>query len=160
LSHVFDPPSSLTQSLVSMSICLPASAPTPSFQPILDKAVREYKKKTRKDLITDPLAEEIRGCDSPQAIFAVLRRKADGLNQSQSSDERLTKWLMPTVNVLNALSFTLGQGVGTVNPSVSPSRNCVLTSTFRYFLLLRSSFLESIFSCSELSHFPPLCGPR
>jgi hypothetical protein len=33
---------------------------TPKFQPIVDRAVSEYKKKTRKDLITDPLAEEIK----------------------------------------------------------------------------------------------------
>ncbi|KAH9162802.1 hypothetical protein EDB89DRAFT_1913050 [Lactarius sanguifluus] len=42
--------------------------------------------------------------------------KANELNQSQSNDERLTKWLTPTVNVLNALSSTLGEGVGTVFP--------------------------------------------
>ena len=148
LSHIFDPSFCLTQSRlrVSMSICLPASTPNPSFQPIIDRAVSEYKKKTRKDLITDPLAKEIRGCDSPDAILAVLRRKANELNQSQSSDERLTKWLTPTVNVLNALSSTLGQGVGTVNPSVFPCHNCVLESTFRYFPRLKSSFLESISS--------------
>jgi hypothetical protein len=123
-----------------------ASTPTPSFQPIVDRAVSEYKKKTRKDLITDPLAEEIRGCDSPDAILAVLRTKANELNQSQSSDERLTKWLTPTVNVLNALSSTIGQGLGTVSPSVFSCHNRALTSTFRYFPLLRSSFLESISS--------------
>ena len=125
-----------------MSTNLQASTSTQHFQPILNTALSEYKKKTRKDLITDPLAEEIRGCNSPDAILAVLRRKANELNQSQSSDERLTKWLTPTVNVLNALSSTLGQGVGTVSPNVFPCRNCLLTSTFRYSPLPRSSFPE------------------
>ncbi|KAN0127782.1 hypothetical protein V8E53_014395, partial [Lactarius tabidus] len=99
-----------------MSTSQQASSATPNFQPILDQALKEYKKKTGKELTTHPLAEEIKGCSSPDAILAVLQGKANELNQSQSSDERLTKWLTPTVNVLNALSATLGQGVGTVFP--------------------------------------------
>ena len=77
--------------------------------------MKEYKKRTRKELITDPLAEEITSCDSPEAILSVLLGKANELNQSSNSDERLTKWLTPTVNVVNALSAALGGGVGMVN---------------------------------------------
>ena len=91
------------------------SSSTPNFQPVLDSALKEYKKKTRKELITDPLAEEITSCDSPEAILTVLLGKANELNQSSNSDERLTKWLTPTVNVVNALSAALGGGVGMVN---------------------------------------------
>ncbi|KAH8999668.1 hypothetical protein EDB86DRAFT_2828283 [Lactarius hatsudake] len=87
-----------------------------NFQPILDSALKEYKKKTGKELTTHSLAEEITSCDSPEAILTVLQGKANELNQSQTSDERLTKWLTPTVNVLNTLSATLGEGVGTVFP--------------------------------------------
>ncbi|KAH9023703.1 hypothetical protein EDB84DRAFT_1440898 [Lactarius hengduanensis] len=93
---------------------LKASSSTPNFQPIFNEALKEYKKKTGKELTTHPLADEIKSCDSPEAILAVLQGKANELNQSQSSDERLTKWLAPTVNVLNALSATLGEGVGLV----------------------------------------------
>ena len=110
-----------------MSTNLQASTSTQHFQPIFDKALEEYRKKTEKELSTHPLAEEIRGCDSPEAILTVLRGKAKELNGYQSNDDRLTKWLTPTVNVLNALSSTLGKGVGTVSPSASPSHNCVLT---------------------------------
>ena len=106
-----------------MSTSQQASSATPNFKPILDKALKEYKKKTGKELATHPLAEEIKGCSSPDAILAVLQGKANELNQSQSSDERLTKWLTPTVNVLNALSATLGQGVGTVSPYVFSYHN-------------------------------------
>jgi hypothetical protein len=128
-----------------MSTSQQASSATPNFQPILDKALKEYKRKTGKELTTHPLAEEIKGCSSPGAILAVLQGKATELNQSQSSDERLTKWLTPTVNVLNALSATLGQGVGTVSPIVFPCHNCPHDS-FRYFPLPRSSSLGSISS--------------
>ena len=97
-----------------------ASSSTPKFQPIFEDALKEYRRKTGKDLTTHPLAEEIKSCGSPEAILAILEGKANELNQSQSSDERLTKWLAPTVNVLNAFSATLGQGVSMVSPSISP----------------------------------------
>jgi hypothetical protein len=97
-----------------------SSSSTPNFQPILEKALKEYKKKTGEDLATHPLAAEINGCDSPDAIVTVLQAKANELDQSRRSNERLTKWLAPTVNVLNALSVTLGQGVGSVSLRKSP----------------------------------------
>ncbi|KAH9172799.1 ankyrin repeat-containing domain protein [Lactarius sanguifluus] len=93
-----------------------SSSYTPNFRPIFEKALEEYKKKTGRDLTTHPLAAEIKGSHSPEAILAVLEGKANELNQSRSSDERLTKWLNPTVNILNALSATLGEGVGSVFP--------------------------------------------
>ncbi|KAH9061877.1 hypothetical protein EDB87DRAFT_1576210 [Lactarius vividus] len=99
-----------------MSTSLQVSPSTPNLHPIFEKALKEYKKKTRKEISTHPLAEEIRGCGSIEAILTVLQGKANELNQSQSNDERLTKWLTPTVNVLSALSVTLGEGVGTVFP--------------------------------------------
>ncbi|KAH9012707.1 hypothetical protein EDB84DRAFT_1444574 [Lactarius hengduanensis] len=99
-----------------MSTSLQPSSSTPNFHPIFEKALKEYKKKTGKELYTHPLAEEINGCSSIEAILTVLQGKANELNESQSSDERLTKWLTPTVNVLNTLSATLGEGVGTVFP--------------------------------------------
>ncbi|KAH9033915.1 hypothetical protein EDB85DRAFT_1043017 [Lactarius pseudohatsudake] len=93
-----------------------SSSSTPNFQPIFEKALEEYKKKTGKDLTTHPLAAEINGCNSPEAILTVLEGKANELNQSRSSDDRLTKWLNPTVNILNALSATLGDSAGSVFP--------------------------------------------
>ena|ERR1700761_945328 len=96
---------------------------TPKFQPIFNEALSEFKKKTGKDLTTHPLAEEINACDSLEDILIVLQGKANELNQSKSGDERLIKWLTPTVNVLNALSATLGEGVGTVRPTILPHHN-------------------------------------
>ena len=96
-----------------------SSSSTPSFQRIFEKALEEYKKKTGKDLTTDPLAAQIKGCNSPGAILTVLEGIANELNQSRGSDERLTKWLNPTVNILSVLTATLGQGAGLVSYSTS-----------------------------------------
>ncbi|KAH8982512.1 hypothetical protein EDB92DRAFT_2106613 [Lactarius akahatsu] len=100
---------------MSPSIQVPSSS-TPNFQSISEKALEEYKKKTGKDLTAHPLAAEINDCDSPESILNVLEGKANELNQSRSSDDRFTKWLNPTVNILNALSATLGESAGSVFP--------------------------------------------
>ena len=92
------------------------SSSTPNFQPIFEKALDDYKRKTGNDLTTHPLATELNDCDSPQAILNVLEGKANGI-KFHSGDERLSKWLVPTVNILGALSATLGQGVHMVSYS-------------------------------------------
>ncbi|KAI9432837.1 hypothetical protein H4582DRAFT_2131960 [Lactarius indigo] len=93
-----------------------SSSSTPNFQPIFERALKDYKKKTGTDLTTHPLAAEINDCDTPESILAVLQGRANELNQSRSSDDRLTKWLKPTVNILDGLSTTLGEGAGSVFP--------------------------------------------
>ena len=57
-----------------------------------------------------PLATQLQSCDSPSAIIAVLQIQVQTFDQSQSADEKWTKWLDPTVNVLFAFSATLSNG--------------------------------------------------
>jgi hypothetical protein len=85
-----------------------------NFQVILINAVDKYKKRTKKDLLKHPLVTELQYCNSPSAIIAVLQQQLQGLDQSRRNDERWTRWLDPTVNVLYTLSGTLGEGVGLV----------------------------------------------
>jgi len=98
-----------------MSSSLQPFSAAPNFQPIFEKALEEYKKETGKDLTSHPLAVEINGCDSPQAILTLLEGKASELQKSRNRDERLIKWLNPTVKILIALSATLGEGVRSVS---------------------------------------------
>ena len=92
------------------------NTPTSSnFQLIFDSAFKAYKKRTEKDLLKHPLADRLQACDSPSSILAVLQEQVQKLNQSRGSNERLTKWLNPTVVVLTALSGTFGEGVGLVS---------------------------------------------
>ncbi|KAI0263877.1 hypothetical protein BGY98DRAFT_1182025 [Russula aff. rugulosa BPL654] len=82
-----------------------------NFQLILNNALKAYEKRTKKDLLAHPLAAELQNCDSPTKILDVLYQQVQGLEQLQSSDDRWTKWLDPTVNVLYMLSETLGEGI-------------------------------------------------
>ena len=86
-----------------------------NFQLIINNALKAYEKRTKKDLLAHPLASQLQACDSPSAILAVLQQQVQGLDQSRSNDDRWIKWLDPTVNIIYALSGTLGAGVGLVS---------------------------------------------
>jgi hypothetical protein len=110
---------------------IPATATSSSnFQLLFNSALKEYEKRTKKDLLAHPLAAELQKCNSPSAILAVLHQQVQGLDLSQSSDDRWTKWLDPTVNVLHMLSEALGEGVSLVSFRIlSLSGICSLTFT-------------------------------
>ncbi|KAN0139298.1 hypothetical protein V8E53_002799, partial [Lactarius tabidus] len=92
------------------------STPSTNFEALFTAALKAYKKQTKDDITTHPLATQLQSCDSPSAILAVLQTQVQTLGQSQSADEKWTKWLDPTVSVLFAFSATLGNGVGVVFP--------------------------------------------
>ena len=84
---------------------------SPNFQLIFDNALKEYKNRTKKDLLTHQFAHQFERCDSPDSILTILQQQVQELNQSQRQNETWTRWLDPTVKVLHALSETLGKGV-------------------------------------------------
>ncbi|KAF8468603.1 hypothetical protein DFH94DRAFT_816403 [Russula ochroleuca] len=82
-----------------------------NFQLIINNALDKYKQRTKNNLCAHPLAAQLQSCDSPSAILVVLQEQVHELDQSWSTDERWTKWLDPTVNVLYDFSSMLGSGV-------------------------------------------------
>jgi len=86
-----------------------------NFDSVFDSALHAYKERTKLDLATHPLLSRIQTCDSPEAVLTILREQISAFDQPQGGDERLTNWLVPTVNVLYAFSATLGEGVGLVS---------------------------------------------
>src|SRR6266436_1993872 len=97
-----------------MSVDTSTSTSNSNFVSIFNTALKSYKHKTKKDLTSHPLLPRLQSCESPEAILTVLREQIPAFNQSQNGDDRLTKWVSPTVNVLYAFSATVGQGVGLV----------------------------------------------
>ncbi|KAH8976755.1 hypothetical protein EDB86DRAFT_3017403, partial [Lactarius hatsudake] len=90
------------------------ASPQSDFQLIFSTALKAYEKQTKRDLLAHPLASQLQNCESLDSILSVLQSQVDDLDQARKSDERLTKWLSPTVAVLLAFSTTLGEGVGLV----------------------------------------------
>ena len=85
------------------------------FQAIFDAALKSYQKQTKKDILTHPLASQLRSCNSTSAILSILQDQLREFDESCSSDEKLMKWLTPTVNVLCAFSAAVSGGVGLVS---------------------------------------------
>jgi hypothetical protein len=97
------------------------SASASRFESIFTSALDAYKKRTKKDLASHPLQTKLQSCDSADAIITLLREQIPAFSQSQSSEDRYSNCLIPTINVLCAFSAALGEGVGLVNTTVSSS---------------------------------------
>jgi hypothetical protein len=86
------------------------------YEVLFDNALKVYKKKTGKDLASDPLLRRLETCNSPDLVLALLKQQIPGFDQSRSSDERLTNWVSPVVNVLYSFAATIGGAVSLVSP--------------------------------------------
>ncbi|KAI0266615.1 hypothetical protein BGY98DRAFT_470681 [Russula aff. rugulosa BPL654] len=75
---------------------------------VFNNALDAYKRRTKNDLLAHPLVVQLQDCTSSSAVLALIHQQVQGL---QGDDDRLTKWLDPTVRVLHAFSNTLGEGV-------------------------------------------------
>jgi hypothetical protein len=107
-SSVPPPPQALVMPRTS------ATAETSScFQAVFQAALNSYQKQTKKDLLAHPLASQLKSCESTAAILAILQGQVQQFDKSRG-DERLTKWLGPTVNVLCAFSATISGGISLV----------------------------------------------
>ena len=88
------------------------------FQDLFDAALREYSRKTGKDIATDPLITSIRTCSSSDAVLEILQEQAHAFNQFRNGDWKvqLMRQLKPTVDILFRLSTSgvFGEGIGLV----------------------------------------------
>ena len=110
----------MSESFISVSVSETRTT-TPSgsssnlnIERIFEVALQSYKKKTKQDLKRHDLFRQLEECDSPAAILAVFQATEFNLSRT-GADERLKKWLVPTINVLYAFSGALGEGVSLVN---------------------------------------------
>ena len=110
----------------------PASTSSNSnYQSIFDNALEAYKRKTKKDLRSHPLFAKLETCNSPGAILTTLREQISQQDQSRGLDDKLTKWLNPTVNVIYNFSQAIGEGVSLV--SLNGRRLSRPRSGFHYY---------------------------
>ena len=118
------------------------TGPSERFRYIFDKALKAYTKKTEKNLLSLPIFREIDACDSPEDILNKLRDRIPGFDKPGTSDDSLSKWLTPIVNVLYAFSATLGEGVGLVRRrKLNKNRSGMALSSYFTGILTRESHL-------------------
>ena len=109
------------------------SPSTSNFQLIFNSAVKAYERRTKTDILAHPLASQLQACNSPSSIIDILQGQMDGLAQVRTSDEKLTKWLNPTINVLFAFSGLVGEGVSLVGLNMIFSWDYTLTASSQAF---------------------------
>ncbi|KAI9449206.1 hypothetical protein BJY52DRAFT_1215999 [Lactarius psammicola] len=98
-----------------MSQKIPPTASSPSnFHATFYAALKTYEDKMKNDLLVHPLMAQLQTCNSPTDILAILCTQVQQFEQSMRNDDKLTRWLNPTVNILYAFSTVLGEGVGLV----------------------------------------------
>ena len=90
-----------------------------NYQTIFGSALKAYKNKTGNDLSSDPLFHRLETCCSPDDIITVLRQQFPARDESASGSTddklKLTRWLGPTVKVVNAFSAAIGRAVAPVS---------------------------------------------
>ena len=93
------------------------------FRTIFFAAMKAYEKKTKTDFHMHPLATELQSCNSSSDILTVLLDKVNEFEKIRGHNERLSSWLSPTINVLNAFSSVVSQDFGLVslNESTFPT---------------------------------------
>ena len=96
-----------------------ASTSSPNFETIFAAALKEYNKRTKKDIADHPLAAQIQSCDSPNAVLTVLQTQVQTFDPSPSANERWTGLLDPTITVLYAFSGFISNIAGPVNRETS-----------------------------------------
>jgi len=143
-----------------MSHTRPTPTSSSNFQLIFNNALKAYEKCTKRDLLAHPLAAQLQSCNSPDSILIVLQQQVQELNKSQTSDERLTKWLDPTVKVLYTFSGTFGEGVSLVCPVISKCpRSAFLYLFYRCSRPRKRSLPELVSSFWCVSFLLPSFGP-
>jgi hypothetical protein len=85
------------------------------FQSIFQASLKSYQKQTKTDLLAHPLASQLQSCNSTSDFLALLQNQVPEFDKVHCGDERLTRWLGPTVNVLCAFSAAVSGGVSLVS---------------------------------------------
>src|SRR5882762_8975547 len=57
-----------------------ATSTSSNFSLIFDIALKAYKKRTKNDLLTHPLAGWLQACNSPSSVLSVLQEQVQELN--------------------------------------------------------------------------------
>jgi hypothetical protein len=102
-----------------MSSISNTTSTTSNFWAIFDAALKDYTKKTGRDLcdLDHRLASKLDSCDNPDSILNVFREQAREFGEFKNGDTKLLKWLKPIVKTLHTISTNkvLGYSASSVN---------------------------------------------
>jgi hypothetical protein len=131
-----------------------------NFVLIFKAASERYKNLTKQDLDAHPFAEELGKCDSPAAVLNVFRVQAQAFEEFRKGDERLMKWLDPTVNILTKFSATIAAGNALIVSFNEPYPSRSLSHKFCFAAALTRKYGLYWYNYSPRGRFFPICCQR
>ena len=85
-----------------------------NFQFILD-AVDRYSEQTGINLMKNPFANKVKGCDSPAAVLLLLQENLKAFKDYRDNNRKFIECLSPVVQVVHTFSGILGEAAGLVS---------------------------------------------
>ena len=81
---------------------------SPNLQSIRE-ALDSYAEQMKIDLKDNPFAEEVKGCNSPEAILQLLEKNRDEFKEYREKNRKFIDCLDPVVKFVHAFSNVLGE---------------------------------------------------
>ena len=85
-----------------------------NFQVILD-AADKYAEQTGINLMENPFADKVKGCDSPAAILLLLQKNLRAFRDYRDNNRKFIECLSPVLQVVHTFSGILGEAAGLVS---------------------------------------------
>ena len=87
---------------------------SPNLQSIRE-ALDTYAEQMKIDLRDNPFAEEVKGCNSPEAILQLLEKNRDEFKEYRDKNRKFIDCLNPVVKFVHAFSGILGEATSLVS---------------------------------------------
>jgi hypothetical protein len=87
---------------------------SPNLQLIRD-ALDTYAEQMKIDLKDNLFAEEVKGCNSPEAILQLLEKNRDEFKEYRDKNRKFIDCLSPVVKFVHAFSTVLGEATSLVS---------------------------------------------
>ena len=87
---------------------------SPNLKLICD-ALDTYVEQMKIDLKDNPFAEEVKGCDSPEAILQLLEKNRDEFKEYREKNRKFIDCLNPVVKFVHTFSNVLGEATSLVS---------------------------------------------
>ena len=82
---------------------------------LIRDALDDYAKQMKIDLKGNPFAEELKDCNSPDAILQLLEKNRDDFKEYREKDRKFIDCLNPVVKFVHAFSDVLGEAASLVS---------------------------------------------
>ena len=86
-----------------------------NFRLVIDAALDNYKDQTGIDLTRNPSADKIQPSDSPDGVLKLFKEREKEFKDYRDRNRKFINFLKPAVQVLHALSGTLGEAISLVS---------------------------------------------